>query len=172
MEFLMNDIKKMLGGNAQEKIARIAADKAQDTELYPGLAQMEREAEEREPTDQELFDANPFPEAIDVDPEEGDDVEIVNGPTPLEPPKRYGPFEVTEVRDAKDNALARPQKSIRATLHVGTKRIPFLVSCFDSKVHALDGVEIGATYNFRGLVKRKITRVNGEKRVSYYLNIV
>src|ERR1700675_143875 len=108
----MNDIKKLLGSNVEEKATRIAADKAQDTELYPGWAQMEREAEDREPSDQELYDANPFPESIGLDDEEGpegESVEKISAAKPLEPPKKYGPFEVKEVRDAKKNETGRLQ---------------------------------------------------------------
>lgn len=169
----MNDIKKMLGGNAQEKAARIAAEQAQDTEQYPGLAEMEKEADDRELTDQELLEANPFPEPIDADHEgggDGGDVEKV-GEANLEQPKKYGPFEIKEVRDAKRNETGRFQRSARASLVVGDKRIPFLVSCFDTKVGLFDDLEIGASYNFRGYLRRKIGRVNGEKVLSFYLNL-
>ncbi|HEY4364963.1 MAG TPA: hypothetical protein VGN17_28625 [Bryobacteraceae bacterium] len=132
------------------------------------LTQMEKDI-----TDEDLFSQNPFPEPIDSDDAgDGKDVEVVSGPPAAEKPRTYGPFEVTEIRDQKDNALNRPQKSIRASFISGTKRTPYLISCFDAKVHALDGVELGGQYNFRGVVKRKITLVNGEKRVSFYLNIV
>lgn len=170
----MNELKRLIGGNAEEKAARIAADKAQGAELYPGLAEMEKEADDRELTDQELYDANPFPVAIDVDDEEdpeGESVEKISAAKPLEPAKKYGPFEIKEVRDAKKNETGRLQRSVRATLVQGEKRTPFLISCFDQQIHKFDDLEIGGTYNFRGYLRRKIGRVNGEKVLSFYLNL-
>jgi hypothetical protein len=138
-------------------------------ELYPNLEEMERE-----PSDKELFDQNPLPPPIENGEEnDGPDVQLVTDAEAPEKPKLYGPFLVTEIRDEKENILERPQKSIIATLEgVGGKRTRFLVSAFDNKIALLEDVRIGASYNFRGIARRKISWLNGEKRVSYYLNIV
>ena len=89
-----------------------------------------------------------------------------------------GRLKLSEVPVTRQH-LARPneihprrlQRSARASLVVGDKRIPFLVSCFDTKVGLFDDLEIGASYNFRGYLRRKIGRVNGEKVLSFYLNL-
>ena len=138
-----------------------------DPQQYSNLAAMERE-----PSDQDILAENPLPTPLDEgEVPSGQEIETVSGPKPFEKPKKYGPFQVTEILAVKDNLLGRPQKSVRAIFQ-GPKPASWLISAFDSKVSVLDQVEVGASYNFWGVAKVKATPINGEKRASFYLNIV
>ena len=86
-------------------------------------------------------------------------------------PQVYGPITIKEVYTTKWNSLGREQASAQGRITINDKEESILVSAFDAEIQQVENLQIGAKYNLKGLMRRKITSFNGELKVSFFLNL-
>ena len=97
-----------------------------------------------------------------------DDAIQLVAPGVWEDPRTTVTGRVSDKFDAKTNAKGRMQSSIRVIRDDGN---PILISAFDEKVKMLDGLKLGYTYTFKGILKTKTEVYQGKEKTSKFLNL-
>lgn len=131
---------------------------------------------EFETTDAELLSQVRFPEALDEPYDPGTlPVRLLEeAATPVvEVPRVYGPIRIIKHVEKKTNVYGKEQSSVQALLESeGKPAVRLLVSAFGDMASFVESLEVGAVYALSGVGRSKITEVNGEKVVSFYLNLM
>lgn len=147
----------------ESRIHQLREEAARAAEMRP---------EEMDLTDEELFARHPLPQPLEtpISPETPVAVLVRDAP-PADTPRYYGPITITAVYPTKMNAYGRNQASAQARITINGKEERLLVSGFGYQLQTVEDLQVGAEYELKGIMRRKFTLLNGEKTVSFFLNL-
>ncbi|MGD0778732.1 MAG: hypothetical protein ABSC05_38625 [Candidatus Solibacter sp.] len=153
-------------------------DKDQPIEKLRNAAQTESNLtkSEFEISDAELLAKSPFPAALE---EPYDPVtppaRLLRESTapPVEVPRVYAPVRIIKHVEKKTNTYGKEQASVQAVLEPeGKPAVRLLVSSFGEMASFVESLEVGAVYALSGVIRSKVVEINGDKVVSFYLNLM